>query len=602
MATKALSRFQAAFGKKAEAADDETTAPGAEKIQDEEKKSPVDGVAAVNGDSSESEPEHVSADAQDGVKAVEATALAWSRTTLILVFVNIWLLYLVNAFQGAILYSLVPFVTSEFQSHSQLNVIYIVADIMTGVMYIPLSKVLDVWGRAQGFVAMTILAVLGMILMAAGKNFATFCVAYVFYSVGTGAMTYCVDVITADISKLKNRGLAYAFTSSPYMITAFAGPRAAEDFYEKINWRWGFGCFAIILPFVAAPLYFTLRTYLEKAKKEGILAEEKVERTLVQSIKHYAVEFDALGVFLFGAGLVIFLIPFNIAYEAPKGWESDYIIAMLVIGFVLLVSFFVYESKFAPVPMLNFGILTNRTIIGTCLLDAVYVMSYYCWFNYFTSFLMVVNNVTIAQAGYISNTFGVVSGVILFIVGYAIRKTGYYKWLLYFTVPMYILGQGLMIYFRRPDKPVGFLIMCQVFTSFGGSIFIIIMQVAVLAAVDHQHVAAALALLFVTGSVFGAIGGTISGAIWSNTFPSVLEQYLPDDVKPDVGTIYPDITAQLAFDVGTPARIAIQEAYAYSQTRMVAAGTALMALAFIAVLLIKNINVGKIKQVKGMVF
>jgi hypothetical protein len=88
MATKALSRFQAAFGKKAEAADDEKTSPGSEKIQDEEKKSTVDGVAAVNGDGSESEVEHVSGNAQDGVKAVEATALAWSRTTLILVFLK----------------------------------------------------------------------------------------------------------------------------------------------------------------------------------------------------------------------------------------------------------------------------------------------------------------------------------------------------------------------------------------------------------------------------------------------------------------------------------------------------------------------------------
>ncbi|KAK0613175.1 putative MFS siderophore iron transporter [Immersiella caudata] len=602
MATKAFSRLQAAFGKNAEASVDEKTAPGAEKIQDEEKKSTVDGVATVNSDGSESDPDHVSADAQDGVKDVEGAALAWSKTTLILIFVNIWLLYLVNAFKGAINYSLIPFVTSEFQSHSQLNVIYIVADIMTGVVYIPLSKILDIWGRPQGFVAMTACAVLGTVLMAVCQNFETFCAAYVFFSIGTSGMTYCVDVITADISKLKNRGLAYAFTSSPYMITAFAGPKAAEDFYEKINWRWGFGAFAIILPFVAAPLFFILRTYTHKAKKEGILVEEKVQRTLVEKIKHYAVEFDALGVFLFGAGLVVFLIPFSIAYEAPKGWESDYIIAMLVVGFILLVVFFVYESKFAPVPMLNFQMLTNRTIIGVCLLDAVYIMAYYCWANYFTSFLMVVNNVTMAQAGYISNTFGVVSGVVLFIVGYAIRKTGYYKWLLYIVVPLYILGQGLMIYFRRPDKAVGFLIMCQVFTSFGGSIFIIIMQVAVLAAVDHQHVAAALALLFVTGSVFGAIGGTISGAIWSNTFPEALERFLPEELKAEYTTIYPDLTAQLAYEVGTPARIAIQEAYAYSQTRMLAAGTALMALAFISILLIKNINVAKIQQVKGMVF
>jgi MFS family permease len=105
-------------------------------------------------------------------------------------------------------------------------------------------------------------------------------------------MTFCVDVITADSSKLKNRGLAYAFTSSPYIITAFAGPKAAEDFLAHVNWRWGFGCFAIILPVVAAPLYIMLKVNLRKAQQQGILVREKSGRSVLQSIWHYIVEFD----------------------------------------------------------------------------------------------------------------------------------------------------------------------------------------------------------------------------------------------------------------------------------------------------------------------
>jgi MFS family permease len=105
-------------------------------------------------------------------------------------------------------------------------------------------------------------------------------------------MTYCVDVITADASKLKNRGLAYAFTSSPYMITAFAGAKASEDFYYNISWRWGFGCFAIIFPIVAAPLYVLLKVNLKKAEKRGLVVAENSGRTLLQNIWYYAIEFD----------------------------------------------------------------------------------------------------------------------------------------------------------------------------------------------------------------------------------------------------------------------------------------------------------------------
>jgi hypothetical protein len=307
-------------------------------------------------------------------------------------------------------------------------------------------------------------------------------------------------------------------------------------------------------------------------------------------------------VVLFSGGLTVFLLPFSLAADAPEGWATGYIIAMLVVGFVVLGIFGVYESLFAPTPMLNFRLLSDRTVIGVCLLGSTYQVAYYCWAHYFTSFLQVVNNVGIAEAGYISNTFNVVSGVLLFFVGYGIRRTGRFKWLLYIAVPLYVFAQGLMIYFRRPNQSVGYLVMCQVFISIGGSIFIIIQQVAILAAVDHQHVAAALALLYVVGTTGGALGATISGAIWTNTFKAALERYLPETALPDLDAIYEDLDTQLSYEIDSPERLAIQEAYGYAQTRMLAAGTAIIGLAFISILLIRNINVAKIAQVKGMVF
>lgn len=120
-------------------------------------------------------------------------------------------------------------------------------------------------------------------------------------------MIYSVDVITADVSKLKNRALAYAFTSSPYMITAFAGAKASEDFYYKYSWRWGFGAFAIILPVVAAPLFVILKIHLKKAENQGILIREKSGRTLVQNIWFYIQEFDGESFFYCAS---IFMTPF----------------------------------------------------------------------------------------------------------------------------------------------------------------------------------------------------------------------------------------------------------------------------------------------------
>lgn len=92
---------------------------------------------------------------------------------------SIWLLYFVNALQGAVISNLIPYVTSDWESHSLLNVIYIVSDAITAACYIPLGKIMDLWGRAEGFLFITTCATVGLIMMAASNNLPLFCAAYV---------------------------------------------------------------------------------------------------------------------------------------------------------------------------------------------------------------------------------------------------------------------------------------------------------------------------------------------------------------------------------------------------------------------------------------
>ena len=76
------------------------------------------------------------------------------------------------------------------------------------------------------------------------------------------------------------------------MVTAFAGPKAAEAFLYHVNWRWGFGCFCIVLPVIAAPLYILFSLNLRKAKKTGVLVESSSNRTFLQTLKWGLIEFD----------------------------------------------------------------------------------------------------------------------------------------------------------------------------------------------------------------------------------------------------------------------------------------------------------------------
>ena len=206
--------------------------------------------------------------------------------------VSFFFLYFVNAFQASITGNLTAFVLSDFSAHSLIPLISVVSNVMSAAVYLPLAKTLDLWGRPQGFSIMAGFSTLGLILMATCSNVQTYCAAQVFYSIGFSGMIFSVDVMTTDSSSLRDRALAFAFTSSPYIITALAGPKAAEGFYEHISWRWAFGCFAIILPFVATPLFVLLLRNERRATKNGLLVRRNSGRTLVQSLWFYMIEFD----------------------------------------------------------------------------------------------------------------------------------------------------------------------------------------------------------------------------------------------------------------------------------------------------------------------
>ncbi|KAJ5794607.1 Major facilitator superfamily domain general substrate transporter [Penicillium paradoxum] len=541
-------------------------------------------------------------DAQAGVQKIEAVTIAWNKKSVYMVLIFIWLLTLVNNLKSSVVYSLSAYATSSFAGHSLLTVVSIVSSAMTGAVYIPMAKALDLWGRAESLLLMVVFCILGIVLLASSQNLPTYCAGEVFYSVGFGGLSYSWNVLAADVSNLRNRGLAFAFTSSPAIISAFAGSKAAEGFLNNVNWRWGYAVWAIIVPVFALPIYFLLAHNLRKAEKEGIINREKKPWKFdLESIWCFIKEFDLVGVFLFAGGMVVFLLPFTLANMAPNGWNSGYIIAMIVVGLVLLISFGLYEIYLAPVPFLNYKFLADRTVLGACLLNMTYQMSYYSYGVYLPSFLQVVYNVDVATAGYIGNIFSVAAFFSLFFAGWLIRVTGRFKWILWVCVPLYIFGIGLMIHFRQPGGNVGYIVMCEIFFSIAGSVFILCVQLAVLATVDHQHVAAVLALLFVTGSIGGSMGSAICGAIWTNTFLPQLAKNLPEAAMPNLSLIYSSLPQQLSYAVGTPERDAIVKSYGYAQPRMLAAGTALMSLAFIWVAMIKNLNVKNMTQTKGNV-
>lgn len=86
--------------------------------------------------------------------------------------------------QSGMSFALTPYVTSNFSQHSLTATTSIMSNLIGGLIKLPLAKVLDIWGRPQGFALMAVAMTVGLIMMAACENVQTYAAAQVFYWVG----------------------------------------------------------------------------------------------------------------------------------------------------------------------------------------------------------------------------------------------------------------------------------------------------------------------------------------------------------------------------------------------------------------------------------
>ncbi|KAM3502067.1 hypothetical protein MY11210_009176 [Beauveria gryllotalpidicola] len=539
-------------------------------------------------------------DFQDGVRGVRAITTIWTKWTLWSMFALLYLISFVDYLQNALDYALSPYITSIFGQHGLLNVGGILSTIIGGCAPLALAKVIDIWGRVEGFLFMLLICVIGMIMKAVSHNVETYVAAHTLYWAGHIGIRYVIGVIISDMTSLKNRMIFIGFSNTPRIATAFAGPAIGKLFYEKSNFRWAFGAFTIILIASCMPAIGLMMAMYRKARKQGIVEKrQRSGRTVLQSLKYYTIELDLVGIFVLTFALSFLLLPFSLAPRAPQKWETPYIIALLVLGLLLFPVFYVWEAKLAPVQFLPFRYLKQGTIIGSSLLVGFMFLSTFCWNTYFYSYLLVVNRQPIDDAGYIVNTFSLTACFFAPIIGFIISYTGDFKWTAYSGVPIMLLGTALLIPFRQPSAPVGMLVFTQFLVGLGSQVFSSCSTIAVMAPVTHQYIAVVNAIAGLFGGVGAAIGIAIAGAMWNNMIPDQLYQRLPEASKANASMIFGDLRIQQSFLDGTPERDAVVGAYAHVMRLMVIAGAAFMPLCLVCVFSWKNINVRKIEEEQG---
>ena len=153
------------------------------------------------------------------------------------------------------------------------------------------------------------------------------------------------------------RGPVNAFVLSTSIPFAVFGPPVARAFYENtaLQWRWSYILGVIVNTLAVTLYYFFYHPPTYEMLHIGGKSKLKQLKTL-----------DWIGIVLFTAGLVVFLIGLNWGGGAYS-WKSGHVLGAIFAGFFTLVIFGIYEAysglQYPLIPMRLFKSIDRKSVV-----------------------------------------------------------------------------------------------------------------------------------------------------------------------------------------------------------------------------------------------
>ncbi|KAI5865563.1 siderophore iron transporter mirA [Durotheca rogersii] len=537
-----------------------------------------------------------------------------SRKWVITAYIGLYLMTFVLAFDTYSTGTYSAYATSDFKGHSLLSASRVVRTITSMLAHPIVAKLTDMIGRIELFAISISLSVLSLVLFASSQNVETYFVAGFFDAVGGTGFSITQQIFISDLTTLRNRGLWLSLPDSISSIpTLYLGTIVADAFLAHSTWRWGYGMWAIVHPVAAIPLLLTLFLWQHHRRKTAsgppkvplLLRDIQPGDSIWTKIYKVGwVELDFLGCLLLIAGLSLILVPVSLTgSQNSMAWSQPHFIAMLVVGCVLFVLFFVWDSLFAKKPFIPFRLVRHKTVMAACAL-CVFDLTHYALFSvFFPSYLQVAAHYSPGHAGRIDNSLRVAFQISSLVVAVLMHYSKRAKIWILFGATLCVLGQGLQIYFvnidgTHPANEASF-VTAKTLVGIGRGFYQTAAQVCVQAVVNRDEVAVATGVYFASMSLGGAIGTSISGSIWRSNLLPKLSQYLPEASKSRAESIFQSIVVAQRFAVGTAERDAIDLAYRETQRLLAIAATCALAPMLLVMWFIKNVDLVNNKQEKG---
>lgn len=576
---------------------------------DQEKNRRIGAESSPTHDSHSSDHEHTNKEEDTsrnpsligtkspGVARIEVIQQQLTTIDRVWLFFGVFMIAYAYGLDGMTRYTYQGYATQGFAEHSLLATINVLRSVVAAAAQPTAAKIADVFGRFELVLTSVLFYVVGTIVESTANGVESFSAGAVLYQVGYTCVILLVEVIIADTTTMKWRVFFSYIPALPFIINTWVSGNVTAAVLGATTWRWGIGMWCIIYTACSLPLLSALWWTGFKAKRSGRLDSYRSPFQMLGA-KRLTIELfhqlDVIGIILLIAVFALILTPLTIAGSGTGTtyWHEAHIIAPLVIGVLCVPVFVFWEWKGARKPLVPFYLLKDRGVwaalgIACCLNFAWYLQGDYLYAVLYVAFDFGITMATRVSSFY--SFFSVVSGVI---AALAIAKTRRLKPFIVAGTCLFMVAFGLLIYYRgntNGGHKAG-IIGAQVLLGLAGGLFPYPAQASIQAATQHEHVAVITGLYLACYSIGSGFGSAVSGAIWTQHLPGLLEKNLAFQSNSTIASLTYAMPYVIAdeYPVGTPVRTAIIESYMTLQKTLCTVGICICVPLIAFSLLLRN--------------
>ncbi|MCX2967380.1 MULTISPECIES: MDR family MFS transporter [Streptomyces] len=467
---------------------------------------------------------------------------------------------------GTVVANALPRIIADLGASQSAYTWVVTAELLAMTATVPL------WGKLSDLYNKKLLLQLSLGVFVAGSLLAGFSqeaglliFSRVVQGVGAGGLTALAQVVMAAIIPPRRLGRYAGVFGAVFAVGTVIGPLVGGVLVDTswLGWRW---CFFIGVPF-------------------ALLAIVLLQRTLSLPTVRRAAKVDYLGAFLLVGGVCALLVWTTLAGSrfAWASWQT----AALTGGGVLLLALAVWVETRVPEPIIPLALFRNRTVTLTTVASLLVGVAMFGGTVFLSQYFQLALGKSPTVAGLMS--LPMIGGLLVSstVAGQVISATGRWKVYLVSGAVIMTVGLGLL---STIDADTGFGVLSLYMALLGVGVGML-MQNLVLAAqndVPAADLGAATSVLSFFRSMGGTIGTSVLGAVLAHRVADEMRSGLGQAgvAAPEGGGAHgavPDVGALPA-----PVREVVERAYAAGTADLFLVAAPFAALAFVAVLLLKE--------------